>query len=116
MDSMQLQPLDDRNRAIAEAVDKIADEIGVTSSQLALAWMMARGVVPIVGATRADQLTESLAATEIALSDDTLKALDAASAFDAGHPYNMLEWDMPMALGYGGMFDQIDIPRFPGRR
>lgn len=116
MDSMQLQPLDDRNRAIAEAVDKIADGIGVTSSQLALAWMMARGVVPIVGATRADQLTESLAATEIALSDDTLKALDAASAFDAGHPYNMLEWDMPMALGYGGMFDQIDIPRFPGRR
>ncbi|MDP3784171.1 MAG: aldo/keto reductase [Sphingopyxis sp.] len=116
MDSMQLQPLDDRNRAIAEAVDKIADGIGVTSSQLALAWMMARGVVPIVGATCADQLTESLAAAEIALSDDTLKALDAASAFDAGHPYNMLEWDMPMALGYGGMFDQIDIPRFPGRR
>lgn len=27
----------------------------------------------------------------------------------------MLEWDMPMALGYGGMFDQIDIPRFLNR-
>lgn len=39
--------------------------------------------------------------------------LDRASAFDAGHPYNMLTWDMPMALGFGGMFDQLDIPNFP---
>lgn len=116
MDSMQLQPLDERNRAIAQAVDKIADELGATSGQVALAWMMARGVVPIVGATRTEQLTENLRATDMVLTDETLAALDAASAFDTGHPYNMLEWDMPMALGYGGMFDQIDIPRFPGTR
>ena len=116
MDSMQLQPLDARNRDIAEALDKIADGLGATSGQVALAWMMARGVIPIVGATRDEQLTENLRATELVLGDDTLAALDAASAFDAGHPYSMLEWDMPMALGYGGMFDQIDIPRFPGRR
>lgn len=116
MDSMQLQPLDERNRAIAQAVDKIADELGATSGQVALAWMMARGVVPIVGATRTEQLTENLRATDMVLTDETLAALDAASAFDTGHPYNMLDWDMPMALGYGGMFDQIDIPRFPGTR
>lgn len=78
--------------------------------------MMSRDVVPIVGATGANQLKENLSATKVALSDETLAALDAASAFDAGHPYSMLEWDMPMALGYGGMFDQIDIPRFPGNR
>ena len=116
MDSMQLQPLDARNREIAVALDGIADELGVTSGQLALAWMMSRGVVPIVGATRAEQLRENLAAAEITLDETTLKRLDDASAFDAGHPYSMLEWDMPMTLGYGGMFDQIDIPRFPGSR
>ena len=116
MDSMQLQPLDARNREIAESLDTIADELGATSGQVALAWMMARGVIPIVGATRAEQLSENLRAAELVLSKETLAALDAASAFDAGHPYSMLEWDMPMALGYGGMFDQIDIPRFPGRR
>lgn len=116
MDSMQLQPLDERNREIALALDKIADGLGATSGQVALAWMMARGVIPIVGATRAEQLTENLRAVELVLSDEKLADLDAASAFDAGHPYSMLEWDMPMALGYGGMFDQIDIPRFPGRR
>lgn len=116
MDSMQLQPLDERNRAIATALDGIADTLGATSGQVALAWMLSRGVIPIVGATSATQLKENLAATQIGVDDDTLAELDAASAFDAGHPYNMLQWDMPMALGYGGMFDQIDIPRFPGRR
>jgi hypothetical protein len=69
-----------------------------------------------VGATRPEQLGENRAATAITLDAETLAQLDAASAFDAGHPYSMLEWDMPMALGYGGMFDSIDIPRFPGRR
>jgi diketogulonate reductase-like aldo/keto reductase len=84
--------------------------------QLALAWLMSRGVIPIVGATRPDQLRENLAATQIVPSEETLAELDAASAFDAGHPYNMLDWEMPMTLGYGGMFDQIDIDRFPGKR
>jgi aryl-alcohol dehydrogenase-like predicted oxidoreductase len=115
LDSMQLQPLDERNRKIAEAVDKIADGLGVTSGQVALAWMMARGVVPIVGATHPEQLTENLRAVDLDLNSETLAALNAVSVFDAGHPYSMLEWDMPMALGYGGMFDQIDIPHFPGR-
>jgi aryl-alcohol dehydrogenase-like predicted oxidoreductase len=116
MDSMQLQPLDDRNRRIAEAVDSVAKKIGVRQSQVALAWIMSRGVIPIVGATGPDQMRENLAAVYLMLDPDTLAELDAVSAFDAGHPYSMLEWDMPMALGYGGMFDDIDIPNFPGRR
>ena len=49
---------------IAEALDRIADGLGVTSGQLALAWMMTRGVIPIVGATRAEQLNENLAARD----------------------------------------------------
>lgn len=116
MDSMQLQPLDERNRQIAITLDTIADEQGVTSGQLALAWILSRGIVPIVGATRPEQLIENLAAATITLSPDTLARLDTASSFDAGHPYSMLEWDMPMDLGYGGMFDQIKIPRFPNSR
>src|SRR3546814_5681306 len=62
MDTMQLQPLDARNREIAGALDGIAEELGVTSGQLALAWMMSRDVIPIVGETRAEQLRENLAA------------------------------------------------------
>jgi aryl-alcohol dehydrogenase-like predicted oxidoreductase len=115
MDSMQLQPLDDRNRKIALALDTVADQLGAKPSQVALAWAMSRGVIPIVGATRPEQLIENLEAADLSLDAQTMAELDAASAFDLGHPYNMLEWDMPMALGYGGMVDSIDIPNLPRR-
>lgn len=114
--SMQLQAFDERNQAIARAVDRIADDLGVPSSHIALAWILSSGVIPIVGATRPEQIRENLAACALKLDAQTLAELDRVSAFDAGHPYNMLDWEMSMNLGYGGMFDRIDIPRFPGRR
>lgn len=116
LDTMQLQSLTETNRKIALAVDAVADELGVASSQVALAWVMSRGVIPIAGATSAEQVRQNMQAADLLLDDATLARLDEASAFDAGHPYNMLDWDMPMALGYAGMFDQIDIKNFPSRR
>jgi aryl-alcohol dehydrogenase-like predicted oxidoreductase len=116
MDSMQLQPLDERNRTIATAVDAVAQRLGMRPSQVSLAWIIGRGAIPIVGATRAEQMQENLAAASLALPDDAVAELEDASRFDAGHPYSMLDWDMPMALGYAGMFDDLDIPRFPERQ
>jgi aryl-alcohol dehydrogenase-like predicted oxidoreductase len=116
LDSMQLQTLSERNREIAMAVDSIADRLNVASSQVALSWVMSRGVIPIVGATTAQQIRENMRSADLQLDRESLAALDKASAFDRGHPYSMLEWDMPMSLGYGGMFDQIDIPAFPSSR
>ena len=108
--SMQLQPLDDRNRRIAAALAEVADSLGAKPSHLALAWIIGRGVIPIVGATSPQQMKENLAASDVRLDANVVSKLDEVSAFDLGHPYSMLEWDMPMTLGYGGMFDQIDIP------
>lgn len=115
MDSMQLQPLDDRNRRIVIEVQAVADEVGAPPAQVALAWVLQRNVIPIVGATTPAQLSQNIAACSLALDPAIIRRLDDASAFDAGHPYSMLDWDMPMALGYAGMRDRIDIPRFPGR-
>lgn len=99
LDSMQLQPLDERNRTIAAELDSIAAEIGARPAQVALAWMMRRNIIPIVGATRPEQLVENLAAGRLVLDDAIVARLDEVSTFDAGHPYSMLEWDMPMTLG-----------------
>lgn len=115
MDSMQLQPMDERNLAIARSVDRVAERLGARPAQVALAWVLSRGVIPIVGATQPQQLRDNLAAAGLKLDAATIAELDQASAFDAGHPYSMLQWEMPMALGYGGMFGQIDIAHFPGR-
>src|SRR5699024_460730 len=115
LDSMQLQELTERNRKIALAVDAVADRLGIASAQVALAWVMAHGVIPVAGATTAQQMKQNMEAAALQFDDATLAELDEASAFDAGHPYSMLGWDMPMALGYAGMFDQIDIKNFPSQ-
>lgn len=113
LDSMQLQELTDRNRAIALKLDAIADRLEVSSSQLALAWLLYRGVIPVIGATRLEQMQQNLQAVDIRLDEATIVELEQAASFDLGHPYQMYYWDMSMQLAYGGMFDQIDMPNFP---
>jgi aryl-alcohol dehydrogenase-like predicted oxidoreductase len=68
----------DKNLELVERVKQIADEKGVTASQLALAWVMAQGddIVPIPGTTKVKNVEENVAATEVELTDDDLRRLD----------------------------------------
>jgi aryl-alcohol dehydrogenase-like predicted oxidoreductase len=70
-----------RNLGLVERVREIAQEKGVTPSQLALAWVLAQGkdVVPIPGTKRREYLDENVAATEIELTPDDLARLDEAA-------------------------------------
>jgi aryl-alcohol dehydrogenase-like predicted oxidoreductase len=66
-----------------EAVQRlrpVADEAGLTMSQLALAWVLRQPNVAaaIVGATRPEQVRDNVAAAGVTLSDDTLTAIDDA--------------------------------------
>src|SRR5215217_5916955 len=68
---------------VLEAVQRlrpIAEEAGLTMSQLALAWVLREPNVAaaIIGATRAEQVHENAAAAGRPLSPDTLAAIDAA--------------------------------------
>ena len=69
----------DRNRRLVETVKELAEEKGVTPAQLALAWVLSRGddVVPIPGTKRRSYLEQNAAASEVRLSDDDLRRLDA---------------------------------------
>jgi len=81
----------DRNRLLVERVQAIAERRGVTSAQLALAWVMAKGddVVPIPGTKRQETLEENAAATELELTPDEVAELEAAVPEDevAGERY-----------------------------
>ena len=70
---------DDGDRAIVEAVAQIAEARGVPMAQVALAWVLSRPGVsaPIVGASKQQHLTDAVAATELVLSDEEVKALEA---------------------------------------
>lgn len=51
---------------------RIAADHGVTTAQITLAWLMARGIVPCPSSTKSENLAANLAAREIMLSDDEL--------------------------------------------
>ena len=59
---------------------QIAEETGATPNQVILAWMTGRGVIPISGASTADQMSESLVGFDLTLTDDILDRLNAAGA------------------------------------
>jgi aryl-alcohol dehydrogenase-like predicted oxidoreductase len=75
-----------KNLELVDRVREIADEKGVTASQLALAWVMAQSdrdgnpaVVPIPGTKRVAYLEENAAAAQIDLTDKDLARLDEAA-------------------------------------
>ncbi len=70
----------DANMRAAEAVHAIAAEKGVKASQIALAWLLAKGddIVPIPGTKRRSYLEENVAAVDVRLSADEIVRLDEA--------------------------------------
>jgi len=80
--------LNERQRQIAATVQQVADDLGASPSQVALAWIMARSpaVHPILGARRVDQLLDNLASHEVELTGEAVKRLESAADFDIGFP------------------------------
>jgi aryl-alcohol dehydrogenase-like predicted oxidoreductase len=67
------------NLGIVDAVRTIAERIGATPAQAAIAWCLAQGphVVPIPGTKRRTYLEENVGAASLVLDDDARAALDA---------------------------------------
>jgi aryl-alcohol dehydrogenase-like predicted oxidoreductase len=82
----------DANMRAASVVRDVAADHKATPAQIALAWLLQKGddVVPIPGTKRRTYLEENVAATEITLSADDVRRLDAALAPEvvSGPRYN----------------------------
>lgn len=72
----------DANVRAAGAVRDVASRKGATAGQVALAWLLSRGddIVPIPGTKRRSYLEENVAAADVTLSAEDLRALDDALA------------------------------------
>jgi len=68
----------DADRAVVEAVQRVAEARGVPMAQVALAWVLKNPVVdaPIVGPTKPHHLSDAAAALSIALTDEEIRALE----------------------------------------
>jgi aryl-alcohol dehydrogenase-like predicted oxidoreductase len=67
-----------RNLRIVDEVREVADEVGATPAQVALAWLLAQGdgIAPIPGTTRIDRLKENSAADGIRLTPGQIARLN----------------------------------------
>jgi len=62
---------------VVERAEEIAKEQGVTVSQIALAWLLHKGVcAPIIGATKVEHLEDAVSSLEVKLSPDDMKRLE----------------------------------------
>jgi len=70
-----------RNLEVVRRVEAIAQRIGATPAQVALAWLLAQGedIVPIPGTTRIAALEENAAAAALRLAPEDLKRIDEAA-------------------------------------
>ncbi|HWH33154.1 MAG TPA: aldo/keto reductase [Egibacteraceae bacterium] len=85
--------IDERGWAVLDAVREIADAHGVEPATVAVAWLLTRPrCVPIVGATRPEQLDASLAAAALELTEQDVARLDELSAPRSGYPWDFGTW------------------------
>ena len=81
-----------RNLDLLSALEQIAADRGVSTAQLAIAWVASRGddIIPLIGTKRRDRLAEALHGLELTLTQDELAAIEAAvpSSQVAGDRYD----------------------------
>jgi len=81
---------DARKTATVDAVLAVAEDADATPGQVAIAWVMAKGVLPIIGPRTPAQLADNLAAAALVLTPAQVARLDAASAIPLGFPHDLL--------------------------
>ncbi|TDW19857.1 aryl-alcohol dehydrogenase-like predicted oxidoreductase [Rhizobium azibense] len=67
---------------VLDTVIAIADELGVSADQVAIAWAGSHGAVPMIGPRSLTQLSSNLGAITVAFSAEQLERLDKVSGLD----------------------------------
>ncbi|HET8845999.1 MAG TPA: aldo/keto reductase [Ktedonobacteraceae bacterium] len=101
--------ISERDHAVVRVVQEVADQLGVTPAQVAIAWIRSRSraIHPILGARRLDQLVENLGALTVSLPSELAARLDTATDFDMGFPTNFINGITTFVYGEtGSLVDQ----------
>ncbi|WPO83248.1 aldo/keto reductase [Chryseobacterium sp. JJR-5R] len=79
-----------KNLELVQAIESLAKEKNVTPSQLALAWIISKGILPIPGTKRRTYVEQNIEAGNIILSESDLSRLESIVPLgtDTGAPYD----------------------------
>ena len=101
-----------RNTSIAQKVAQVAEQSGNSSSQVALAWLLNRGVIPIIGARKVSHVLDNLQCVDLKLSLEQIEQLEEISQIELGFPHDFIKADMVRNFVYNGKFEQIHNHRY----
>ena len=109
-ETQAIMPEQNRSERIAKEVVSVANELGVSASQVALAWLRYRDqpMIPIIGTKKLAQLQDNLASLSLNLPDEHLKRLNEASAIEPIFPNSFFANEFVRNVVHGGMRDSID--------
>ncbi len=95
--------LNPHNIAVAKVAHEVAEELAISTVQVALAWMRQRrpNIIPIVGARIASQLEDSMGYINVELSDDQIQRLNSVSNIPQGFPHEFLQRSFCQDIIYG---------------
>jgi 1-deoxyxylulose-5-phosphate synthase len=79
------------DRQIIDEVGKVASRRNISRAQVALAWMLGKPEItaPIIGATKPEHLQDAVAALDVKLTEEEVKALEAPYL---PHPVAGISW------------------------
>ena len=101
---LSMDAISKHDHTVAQVVQGVADELGVSASQVALAWTMthSRAVHPIVGVRTLEQLTDNLGALDVVLTPELTARLEAATEFQLGFPHDFIREMQSFVYGEAG--------------
>jgi aryl-alcohol dehydrogenase-like predicted oxidoreductase len=108
--------ISEHQHSVATTLQSVADDVGATPSQVAIAWTQRRSPVihPIIGARRIEQLLDNLGAAELDLPAEALARLEAATEIDLGFPATFIRdtsrWVFGAAALPGGAAIRLPTP------
>ena len=100
-----------RNFDVCDALRAVAAEAGHAMAEVALAWVVGRPGVSsvLIGASRADQVTQNIRSLDVTLTPEQRSRLEKASALPSLNPYFIFE--LPSKVIFGGQ----TVERWTGR-
>jgi len=101
---------DDNSTRITKEVMAVAEKLGVEASHVALQWTRQQGFgcIPIVGATKLDQLHDNIKMAGLVIPQEDIDRLNNASAIDLGFPGKFFMEDGVRLNNFGGFYDKIE--------
>lgn len=105
---VQADSIGERDRAVSQVVVDVAGELGLSPSQVAIAWTTgrSRAVHPIIGASRVEQLDDNLGAAGLVLPPEAAARLEAATGFRLQFPANFIE--SASGFVFGDVHERVD--------